>query len=537
MKVKEQGLTKEQRQLTEQIKGRKGLTQASKDALIKAIKTAPSPEEQYQKQESLAKKYGFDLWLSASEEVGLRHLSDQEQKEFRELCYKILHSTPKEWKGSPGARRYIELSEKIQKAMTPEDWERVREQEKKRECSNKEFTGWVGQEIEKLRVDVQRLRKEKRKAERLIPGERAPVRVHIPTGAQRLFSWMFEPDRLSKKDLVEQSIGKDGQELWTYRKEKRDWVTEYITVKSVIGGEAPPLREMERAFFSSVFLAVQQKTWTPLFTIGEKMKIQEHSAAQIKGGGRVFSDKERAEKALVATTYHRFNKKRGKAYRESIGQLYSNLEIYGRGKGALYEATINDKLFPGLNIETGRVDQGSFVTIPQRHITDKSSGLYERRFVSYLLPLKGLSIPLTGARILKEAGVPRAYLNRSGFCVDIVLRCLAAAKKEGFTYKGIKALPKDIKKWTITLYSLKKKARQLTEAGRELAQEIAEWQSRPIFKPKLSRTEYQKRWENMIRKKGVEPIRELFKEEINSLNPFPGNLWKKAIALPNTDTR
>lgn len=153
MKVKKQGLTKKQSELIEQIKGRKGLTQASKDARIKAIKTAPSPEEQYQEQEKLAKEYGYDLWLSASEEVGLHHLSGEEQKEFRELWYKMFHSTPKEWKGSPDARRLIELRDKIKKAMTPGDWEWVREQEEKRELSNKEFLAWTRAEINRLSAE------------------------------------------------------------------------------------------------------------------------------------------------------------------------------------------------------------------------------------------------------------------------------------------------------------------------------------------------------------------------------------------------
>lgn len=390
--------------------------------------------------------------------------------------------------------------------------------------------------IKELEAEVERLKREKRKAERLLLGKPAPVRIHIPKEAHGQLEWIFEPARLTQKDLVETSIGQDGQEVWTYRKEKENWVTEYITVKSIIGDQVPPLKEMERAFLSSLFLASQQKSWTVLFTIGEKMRFQGCSDREIKGSGKVFKKKAIAEKSLFATIYHRFNKKRGRAYRESMGHLYSHLEIHGQGKGTLYEATIDHKNFPGLNIETGRVEQGRFVTIPRRYITDKGVGLYEKNFGGYLLSLKGFpEVTLTGLKILKKAGVSEAYLNRNNYCLDVVLRCLASAKKEGFNYNNLKNLPKDVKKWSIKLYSLKKKTKQLTEASRQLAKEIAEWQSRSVFNPELSFDEYQKRWENMIRKYGEQVIRKLFKGEISSYSPFPGNLWKKVKELKNTD--
>lgn len=381
-----------------------------------------------------------------------------------------------------------------------------------------------------------------------------PTLFIIPSKLDKLLKPIFQI-LVTEKDLIkEEKVGKDILQIY-----QKDELTRQVCF-NILRGHLETLKYTKslslgglgwRAFIATLGFAFKQETLSPTFTKTDKLRCLGYTEEELKKGGKIYELIERTEKLLAYLTYDIVNKRKGKEYREKIGHLYDTLEIRGKGKGALFNPTLNEKTIgedlPHL-INEG-INGISYKLYHPKLLQDRELSPGQRRLCAYLVGLRGFKTVEKTARylLLDIIGISgKQFKTRLKQCHDILInKGLGVAKKKGYleNYKvNYKDDPLNVRKWSFTLYlpkerkHIEKRALSLP-AGSNLIDQITEWNSREVFNTKKPKGEIKIQVANTVKTYRVETIERIFKSELNKNSPHPMNFWNEVKKLKRVRQR
>ncbi|GAI75905.1 unnamed protein product, partial [marine sediment metagenome] len=206
----------------------------------------------------------------------------------------------------------------------------------------------------------------------------------------------------------------DNDNYLIYRREvkekDRQEIKEYHIKKDLVSpGETIPLPEMKEAYLTSIFYAINKKSFIIDFTLSDKLKLLK-GTSKISGVERKI--RELAEK-LLANMQFRSKIKRNETVIENYQNLYSGVEIIRENPTSpiRLRVTLNPTYLTALNEETGKISgQYRQLEIPLRYPRG-SKDRYKKKSLEIMeklgrfIPRQSGILPYKVSTLFKKIGV------------------------------------------------------------------------------------------------------------------------------------
>lgn len=366
-----------------------------------------------------------------------------------------------------------------------------------------------------------------------------PITVKLDRKLRPLFL-----QRVTEKDFEKEIKTESGNILEVFKKDQ--WSREVYYY--VLRGQLEALRHVKTpslsnlafpCFISTLGFAIKQGTLSPSYTKTDKLRSLGYTG---KEGGKILKLIEEIEKLLKFLTYDIIDKRKGRRYKESLGSLYSHLEIREQGRNVIFNPTLEPKT---LGEDLPKLINNQLKSISwvdySRIIKDRDLNPQQRRLFGYLEGLKGYKTtkPKTARHLLLNiVGISQTYFKeRPTYCHKVLIdEGLEVAKAKPYLslldyradYKGS---PLDIRKWTFQFTFESREDQKQEILPKTLVDKIVEWNCREVFGTKLKREKVRRMVENTIRAYGEEVVRTIFEKEIKSYSPYPKDFWAEIKKL------
>lgn len=371
----------------------------------------------------------------------------------------------------------------------------------------------------------------------------SPTFFPIPTKVDRKLRPLFL-HRIIEKDFQKEIKTESGDILEVFKKDQWSREVYYYALKGQLENlrytKTPSLANLAYpCFISTVGFAIKQGTLSPYYTKTDKLKSLGYTGRE---GGKILKLIENMEKLLKFLTYDIIDKRKGRRYKESLGSLYSHLEIRHQGRNIIFNPSLDPKtLGEDLPKLINNQLRGISWVDYSKIIKDRDLSLRQRRLFGYLEGLKGQKTtkPKTARHLLLNiVGTTQTYFKeRPRYCHKVLIdEGLEVAKAKPYLslldyrtdYKGY---PLDVRKWAFRFIFASRQDKKQEILPKTLIDKIVEWNSREIFGTKLKQDKIKIMVENTIRTYGEEIVRTIFEKEIKTYSPHPKNFWAEIKKL------
>lgn len=303
-----------------------------------------------------------------------------------------------------------------------------------------------------------------------------PATIPLPYKTLETITNVFSPKRIMTKKLIPISPDEEkeiqlkfnfseGEELYRYEYKAKGINYKWIIPKELLDKKGAPIPSlMQKSFFVSIGMGLEQGSRTIRFTLGEKLKYMGYNTEDTEKNPAVFNNLKTAEAGLgsMITTYDTEDKT------IILGSPYSKITIpKKKGKGAVYEAVINEEYVKGINFEyekrkaLNRPVDPPYKNIPIALITDRKINKYEKNIrMNALRFINQRLLNISGATLLSWAGLPKSFESRKAKREEIYLLTIKILSEMGFKRTGGRHKGKDFRAWQFTFIPPKQRSAQ-----------------------------------------------------------------------------
>lgn len=362
----------------------------------------------------------------------------------------------------------------------------------------------------------------------------------MPNSLRRMHNDIFGDYKIQRGELTPDFF--EGEEMFKCVKNSRGASVAYYLAKDVVENKIPSLPYMALAYKVSLSMGFEQGSHKISFTLGDKAEKMGYSKDRIAGGGKIFEQIDRTERALAGTIIHHKTKDLAGKDIEYIGALCS-MKKQGSGKGATYEVTINTDFTTGMNFETGIVET-PYTKDPLMLMTNRLMPRAEKNLRTAFNALIGLQkFHPYGETLLEFARMSKRDSRRKALrkkTFDLALKIL---KEMGFKFVSVDHKgSKDFRKWQFHFKPPSaKKAKQSeftfinSAEAQKLIAEFVAWQCKDAHYGKAGATltddKIRDQITNTIRGYGFEKVKGLFEAVNRTTDPSPKHFWNEIKAL------